>query len=393
MRHRSGLILFLLVTLLLAACQGAVNERAEEAAAGEGEAVGAEQEAEAEEPEEAEAEAEAEPEAEEEAAEAEGPASACGEVDTSGPMDEVTLRLSWRWKAEFAPIVLTDDEGFFEEQHIDVELLEGQGSGEGVTLIGNKTDDFGYLAIPTIAIGISKGVPIQVVSALMAKHPSALAFYESQGIEEPKDLEGKSIALSAGEAFTVLWPSFAERWDIDTDAVQQVQLDPGIKSQAFLDGDIDVIPVFVNNELPQLRNTADEPVGALLVSEWGFNSLANGIVTHEDMISENPGLVCRFVAALAKGYAYSQENPEEALDAVLARSEELASQPREVLLEQVALTLELVSSPNAEGMPIGWMADEDWNATVDPLVETGAMEDRPANDAFYTNEFITEQTE
>lgn len=307
---------------------------------------------------------------------------------TKAPMDKVTLRLSWRWKTEFAALVLTDDKGFFEEQNIDVELLEGKGSGDVVPLIAQKEDDFGYLNLTTVSIGISKGMPIKVVAGLMGKNPSGLAYFMDNPVKEPKDLEGKTIALAPGEAFAVLYPAFAAKWDIDTTKVKSVNLDPTVKNTSFLQGDIDVLPLYVNNELPVIRTKTDKEIGVLLPADYGFNTIANGIITHQDTIDNNPDLVRRFVAAVIKGYQYALEHPEEAMEAVKARSEELASQPEDVLLEQVETTLSLIHSQATEGKPIGWMADEDWTRTLDLLYETGGIDNRPANEDVYTNDFV-----
>lgn len=303
-------------------------------------------------------------------------------------LDKITMRLSWRWKAEFAPLVLADDMGFFEEQGIDVELLEGKGSGDVVPLIANKSDDFGYLNLTTVAISIGKGLPIKIVAGLMGKHPSALAFFSDLNIKEPKDLEGHSIALAPGEAFAVIYPAFAQKWGIDMDKVQTVQLDPNAKNQVFLDGKVDILPVYVNNELPQLRQVAEKDIDILVPGEWGFNTPANGIITHNDTIQNNPDLVRRVVAAVTKGYEYALEHPEEAVDAVTKRSEELASQPREVLLEQVKMTLDFMHSPATEGKPIGYMDEAEWTAALDLMAETGAIEERLPNETFFINDFV-----
>lgn len=316
------------------------------------------------------------------------PAAGSEAAPEQAELDKITLRLSWRWKAEFAPLVLADDMGFFEEQGIDVELLEGKGSGDVVPVIANKSDDFGYLNLTTVAISIGKGLPIKIVAGLMGKHPSALAFYSDLNIKEPKDLEGHSIALSPGEAFAVIYPAFAQKWGIDMDKVQTVQLDPNAKNQVFLDGKVDVLPVYVNNELPQLRQVAEKDIDILVPGEWGFNTPANGIITHNDTIQNNPDLVRRVVAAVVKGYEYALEHPEEAVDAVIKRSDELASQPREVLLEQVQMTLDFIHSPGTEGMPIGYMDPEEWTAALDLMAETGALEERLPNETFFTNDFI-----
>ena len=316
------------------------------------------------------------------------PAAESESAPEPAELDKITMRLSWRWKAEFAPLVLADDKGFFEEQGIDVELLEGKGSGDVVPLIANKSDDFGYLNLTTVAISIGKGLPIKIVAGLMGTHPSALAFYSDLNIKEPKDLEGHSIALAPGEAFAVIYPAFAQKWGIDMDKVQTVQLDPNAKNQVFLDGQIDILPVYVNNELPQLRQVAEKDIDILVPGEWGFNTPANGIITHNDTIQNNPDLVRRVVAAVTKGYEYAREHPEEAVDAVTQRSEELASQPREVLLEQVQMTLDFIHSPATEGQPIGYMDEGEWTAALDLMAETDALEERLPNETFFTNDFV-----
>ena len=328
------------------------------------------------------------PAAEEPAEVVEDPTTEPDVEPTKPPMDEVTLRLSWRWKTEFAAIILADDKGFFAEQNIDVEILEGKGSGDVVPLIAQKEDDFGYLNLTTVSIGISKGMPIKVVAGLMGKHPSGLAYFEDKPVNEPKDLEGKIVALAPGEAFAVIYPAFAEKWGIDTSKVNTVNLDPSVKNQAFLEGDIDVLPLYINNELPLLRTMVDKEINVLMPAEYGFNTIANGIITHQDTIDSNPDLVRRFVAAVVKGYQYTLEHPEEALEAIKLRSTELAGQPEDVLLEQVRLTMSLIHSQATEGKPIGWMAEEDWDRTLDLLFSTGGIETRPANVDVFTNEFV-----
>lgn len=310
---------------------------------------------------------------------------------TEVKIDKVTVRLSWRWKAEFAALVLTQDKGFFKEQNLDVELFEGKGSGDVLPLIANKSNTFGYLNLTTATIGIGKDMPLKIVAVLMAKNPSALAFFEDRNIKEPKDLEGKSIAMAPGEAFTVIFPAFAQKWGIDPNKVKQVQMDPNAKNQAFLEGKVDILPVYINNELPQIRALTDKKIDILMPADWGFNTVANGIVVHQDTIKENPDLVRRFVAAVSKGYAYAIQHPDEAVDAVIKRSEELASQPREVLAEQVKATLDLVYSKNTQGKPPGWMSDADWNNTLDILAETGATPTRLKNEDVYTDEFAPTQ--
>jgi NitT/TauT family transport system substrate-binding protein len=306
---------------------------------------------------------------------------------TKAPPDKVVFRLSWKWKAEYAAIALADDKGFFAEQNIDVEIMEGAGSGEVIPLVAQKQVDFSNPSLTTTAIGISQGMEVVAIANLMAKNPIALAHFSDVKLEEPKDLEGKRIALAPGEAFAVIYPAFAEKWGIDTTKVKGVNLDAAVKNQQFLDGGIDILPTYLNNEVPALRTKTDKEIDVLLPADWGFNTLAGGVITHKDTIKNNPDLVRRFMAALTKGYEYSNEHPEEAAEAVKARSQELAGQDAAVILEQIKLTMELAFGGDAS-KSFGWMNEEDWDRTLAPLLEAGTIEKRPENSALFTNDFL-----
>jgi NitT/TauT family transport system substrate-binding protein len=311
----------------------------------------------------------------------------------SQQLQKVTLRLSWTWKTEFAPIVLTLDKGYFQDEGLDVQLLQTNGSGAVLPLVANGQADFGYVSMTTAAIGISKDLPIKVVAGILNKDPSALAFFASQNIKAPKDLEGKSLALTPGEAFTEIWPSFASKWGIDTSKVKVVQMNANAKLQAFLNGQVDVIPVFTNNELPTLRSETTKQIDVMSVADYGFNTLSEGIIASNSTIQNNPDLVKRFITALQMGYVYSLDHPDEALADISKVSPELASQPHTVLLQGLQATLDLLHSPNTQTKPIGWMSPDDWQTTINILDTTGGISKQLPPTDFYTDNFVPTSTQ
>ncbi len=306
----------------------------------------------------------------------------------AGPMDRVTFRLSWKWKPEYAAYALIVDKGFFREQNIEVELLEGKSSNDTAISLGNKSDDFGQLNMTTMAVAVGKGVPIKSIVGIAQKTPMALISYSDKNIKKPKDIEGRSLVLTPGESFTTIWPFFAKKQGIDVSKVKIIQMDATARDRAFLDGTVDVEPIFVNNQPPLYL--AQKPVDINLIADWGFNVVADGIATNTDNLRDRPDLVRRFVAALVKGYAYAREHPDEAVDAIFKRSEALKAQPREFVLENYKRTAGLLQSPNAPDKPIGWSVEADWNATLDILAESGAIPSRLPASTFFTNEFHPE---
>ena len=311
---------------------------------------------------------------------------------SSGQLQKVTLRLSWTWKTEFAPIVLTLDKGYFKQEGLDVQLLQTNGSGAVLPLVANGQADFGYVSMTTAAIGISKDLPIKVVAGILNKDPSALVFFASQNIKTPKDLEGKSLALTPGEAFTEIWPSFASKWGIDTSKVKVIQMNANAKLQAFLNGQVDVIPVFTNNELPTLRSETSKQIDVMSVADFGFNTLSEGVIASDSTIQNKPDLVKRFITALQMGYTYSLAHPEEAITDISKESPELASQPHQVLLTGLQATLDLLHSPNTQGKPIGWMSPDDWQTTINILESSGGLSKKLPPTDFYTDDFVPATT-
>ena len=61
------------------------------------------------------------------------------------------------------------------------------------------------------------------------------------GIETPKDLEGKKLAVTAGDPLTQLFPAFAGFNKLDTSKITLVQVDPAGKVVAVLEKRVDAM--------------------------------------------------------------------------------------------------------------------------------------------------------
>ena len=60
-------------------------------------------------------------------------------------------------------------------------------------------------------------------------------------IKTPKDLEGKQLAITAGDALTQLFPAFAGFNNLDMSKITLVQIDPAGKVVALLEKRVDAI--------------------------------------------------------------------------------------------------------------------------------------------------------
>jgi NitT/TauT family transport system substrate-binding protein len=90
-------------------------------------------------------------------------------------------------------------------------------------------------------------------------------------------------------------------------------------------------------------------------------------------------------AAMAEAWEWAEANPEAAAKAMQPL---LANAPLEQIQVAVEASLELGHTPASEGKPTGWMAPEDWDATIENLEASGLVDEaKPATD-YYSNDYI-----
>jgi NitT/TauT family transport system substrate-binding protein len=110
---------------------------------------------------------------------------------------------------------------------------------------------------------------------------------------------------------------------------------------------------------------------------------ANGIVTSEMMIANEPDLIRRMARAFSKGIADAAADPEEAYEISLKFVENLKDQVKDVQMQVLLVSIEFWGTER-----IGYSNPQAWENMNDLLVK---MEMIPApvdlSDAF-TNEFV-----
>jgi NitT/TauT family transport system substrate-binding protein len=203
-------------------------------------------------------------------------------------------------------------------------------------------------------------------------------------LKTPKDLEGKRLAISVGETFGDMLGPFTRINHADMAKIQQIQMDASARTSQFLTRKIDVMSVYLSNELPQIEKGAGVTFNLLKVADFGLNLLGASLIVGNSFAEQNPQIVKKLLRATALGYRDAMADPKGAARA-MAKYMRVPEDP-DVLERQVEATVVSTNAP--AGKPIGWQERADWEANLTLLKETGGVSEVKPLSAYYTNEYL-----
>lgn len=297
--------------------------------------------------------------------------------------EAVSLRLNWYLGGLHVPYYYGVERGFFKAEGIDLTINEGRGSANTVQVVGAGSDTFGMADSSSVVSAIAKGVEIKSVKSLLNSTGFAVVSLASTGIKTPKDLEGKSLAVSPGDPLGQLFRALAAHNKLDMNKIRFVQVDPAAKVVTVLEKRADALLGGADDQYFLIKYRGQEPA-ALRYADHGANIVGMTILASNATIKAKPDMVRRFLRASVKSWEEARKNPDAAVDAAMKVKPDLNRQSTK---DQMMVDFELLDSPNSKGR-IGRGAEADWNQTIDLLKKYRELETKETWTAFHTNEFL-----
>jgi NitT/TauT family transport system substrate-binding protein len=298
--------------------------------------------------------------------------------------DKVTLRLDWKIYGTHAIFFIGEKKGFYAAENLSLEIREGNGSPEVVKLMGTGGDTFAFAAGVSTLQGVTRGISVKSVYGVIQKNPLAVMSLRASGIQKPGDLVGKTVSTSGGGTGGALFKTFLKANKIDPETVKLATLGMGGRNRALLSGDVVAMVGFSVTDVPKLKLMGHDIV-AMHFSDWGFNTVANGIIVNNDTEKSSPDLIRRFLRALTKSIEYARANPDEAAEYL---AQKFPQAEKAALREELAWTIDMLASDSIAGKPLGWQAEVDWDRTQSVLRENGLIDKTMPLGEYYTNAYV-----
>jgi len=292
-------------------------------------------------------------------------------------LQQIRLPMGFIADPQYAPFYVAVDKGYFAEEGIEIEF-DYSFETDGVALVGANEVPFAVVSGEQVLLGRAQGLPLVYVFEWFQRFPIAVVSKVATGINSPADLAGRHVGLPGffGASY-VGYVGLLSANGIDEAEVNGEEI--GFTQVESLTTDrVEAVVGYVNNEPLQLAALGEE-VNVLYVADY-IDMVANGIISNEETIAENPELVEGFVRALLRGLTDTLADPDEAYEISKKFVDGLDDSRKEVLMA----SLEMWRADT-----LGLSDPASWGTMQDVMLEMGFLaEPLPDLAVVYSNEFV-----
>jgi NitT/TauT family transport system substrate-binding protein len=298
------------------------------------------------------------------------------------------IRMDFIIGGKHAPWYVAQEKGFYAKRGLAATIQAGSGSADTVRTIAAGGADFGFADISTANVARSRGTGVQVVGQL-GYVASTILWREDSAIKGIKDLQGKSWAISPGQAQWFLMPAYCRINGIDFKSIKIQETAAPIQPAALATKKADFIIMFraSNDEVAEL---AASKVGSKLkrvfMKDTGLDIYGSGLVAKEEDIKKRPDFVKAYVEGTMEGLRYTRDNQEEALQILLKQKPEL-DQALTMLQLRNAL-YEVMLPPESVQSGLGYMNPDILEKTVNITNQYFDVARKVTSKEVFTNQFI-----
>jgi len=231
---------------------------------------------------------------------------------------DISLALDWYPNSNHAGIYYGIDNGYFEENDINVDVYTPSDPASILQTVASGRDEFGISYQPDLLLARSEGIPVVAVHSIVKTPLNSIMTLGDSGIDNPSKLKNKTIGYPGIPLNIGILSSILEEQNLTIDDVNLVDVGFDLVP-ALLSERVDaIIGAFWSHESILIELEGRE-VNILKFEEWGipkYHELV--LVTSEEYFKNNEEIVEKFVDAFSRGYKKSIENNDESMEALIA---------------------------------------------------------------------------
>lgn len=295
----------------------------------------------------------------------------------------VKLGVGFIPNVQFATFYVGIEKGFYSEEGLDVTLDYGF-EDDYLKLVGVNELQFMVGSGDQVVLGRAQGLPVRYVMNWYSQYPVVLFAKRDAGITQPADLAGKTIGIPGpfGASYVafrgILEAAGLTEADVNTESIGFTQ------AAAVSAGTVDAAVDYAVNG-PVVLAQAGIETTQITLDDY-LQMPANGLVTNETTIEENPELVAKMVRATQKANQYTLDNPDEAFAIALKVVPEAGGENEAA--NRAVFDAVLAYWTPAVGKTMGATDLAAWQSAAEFMRRIGLVDTLVPAEELFTNEFV-----
>ncbi|WP_262794641.1 GGDEF domain-containing protein [Catenovulum sp. 2E275] len=226
--------------------------------------------------------------------------------------DSVKLQLRWLHQFQFAGYYMAKEKGFYAEENIDVELIEGGPNAlSPIESVLKGEVDFAITG-SGVVIERMEGKPVVALAAIMQTSPIVWITLKKDKINTPQDIIGHTVLIMPPpESAELLIMLEREGLSSSTLNIQPTSFD----INDLISGKAQAYDGYISNEPYYLEQQGIE-YNIINPKDYGINFYSDVLITSEQQATEQANLTMRFKKASLKGWEYALNHIDETIQLI-----------------------------------------------------------------------------
>jgi NitT/TauT family transport system substrate-binding protein len=275
--------------------------------------------------------------------------------------DTVNMQLGWLVDYNQTGELVAQALGYYEQEKMTLVVQPGGSNIDGVAIVASGQCEIGQTpSSAALMMASSHDIPVIAFAAGAQRHPFAFFSLPKSPVRTPQDMVGKKIGIQSTSQ--VLLNALLKKNGIDPSKIEVVIV--GYDMVPLLSGQVDAISGWVI-DVGVLKSLGPDFV-TMSLWDTGIHLYSDVYYTTHDMAQRAPDQLARFLRATARGWQYTYENRDKAVEILVKANSNL--QPAET---RSALDALLKYEFNEETKKNGWgtMSPQVWQEQIDVYKE------------------------
>ena len=303
-------------------------------------------------------------------------------ISAQDELVEIRLQLQWVTQSQFAGYYAALDLGFFEDEGLNVTILEGAVELVPQQVVASGGAEFGLSWVPKVLESNEAGVNLVNIAQIFQRSGTLMVSFEETGVESVEDFAGLRVGTwgfgNEHELFAAMRGVGIDPENTDDVTVVQQPFDMSL----LLNRELDVAEAMTYNEYAQVLEQVNPDTGELYQPEElnviDFNDVGTAML--QDLVfasanwlaeEGNEDIAVAFLRAVYRGWIYCRENFDECVEIVLDNGSTLGESHQQWQLNEINKLI----WPSPAG--IGIMNPDLWAQTVAVALEGGVIMSEP----------------